>query len=326
MRGSDIICNTDIRFSKGRVYTCGMDVGALVSEDDGKTWRQLWPLKFEWAESGHCWRMAVRTDEAGVDHIVSAFNPWSGRANVVILSDNGGKTHQVVTNGLPSYQLTRNTMWEKGHMRALAADPSDPKVLYAGIDGDAEPGKCGGGIFKSVDGGHHWQQLPHQPGSRRMFYGLAVDPTDSKRIVWGACNVGGGVWLTEDGGETWKNVFSRESWIWNVLVTKDGRIYASGGNLWRSADHGKTWTQLTHFTGRTMQGIEADPRDPRAFWVSAYSRDRLNGSGVYKTTDDGATWTDITGNCPSRQPQVLRFNPATQELWSGWVGLYKLRQ
>jgi len=109
-------------------------------------------------------------------------------------------------------------------------------------------------------------------------------------------------------------------------VTKDGQVYASGANLWRSADHGKTWTQLTHFTGRTMQGIEADPRDPKTFWVAAYSRDRLGGSGVYKTTDDGATWTDITGNCPSRQPQILRFNPETQELWSGWVGLYKIKQ
>ncbi len=325
-RGSDIICNTDIRFSKGRIYTSGMDVGALVSEDNGKSWRQLWPLAFSYVESGHCWRMAIRTDESGVDHIVTTFNPWTPKANLVILSDDGGKTHQVVTNGLPNYETRKNTMWEMGHMRALAADPSDPKVLYAGIDGDAEPGKCGGGIFKSVDGGHTWQQLAHQPGSRRMFYGLAVDPTDSKRVFWGACNVNGGVWMTEDGGESWKNVFSRESWIWNVLVTKDGQVYASGANLWRSADHGKTWTQLTHFTGRTMQGIEADPRDPKTFWVAAYSHDRMGGSGVYKTTDDGATWTDITGNCPNRQPQVLRFNPETQELWSGWVGLYKIKQ
>ena len=328
VRGSDIVCNTDIRFSKGRVYACGMDVGALVSEDNGRHWKQLWPPEFLWAESGHCWRLAIRTDEAGVDHIVSTFNPWnsSPKKNVVILSDDGGKTRQVVTNGLPGYVPLKNTMWEVGHMRALAADPADPKVLYAGIDGDAEPGKCGGGIFKSVDGGHTWAQLAHQPGSRRMFYGLAVDPTDSRRIFWGACAAGGGVWMTENGGESWTNVLSRETWIWNIVATKEGRVYASSGNLWRSDDHGRTWTPLTHFTGRTMQGFEVDPRDPKTLWVSAYSRDRLTGSGIYKTTDDGATWTDITGDCPNRQPQILRFNPETRELWCGWVGLYKLKQ
>ncbi|MEI8196765.1 MAG: hypothetical protein WCI73_12775, partial [Phycisphaerae bacterium] len=327
VRGSDISCNTDIRFSKGHTYATAMDEGALVSEDNGKTWRQLWPLQYIAAESGHSWRINVNTVD-GVDRIVTAFSPWnnSPKINLVILSDDGGKTHQVTKAGLPDYLPKKNTMWENGFIRALATDPANPKILYAGIDGDPEPGKTGGGIFKSEDGGHNWKQLPNQPGSRRMFYGLAVDPTDSKRIFWGACATNGGLWMTEDGGDTWKNVFSHETWVWNVLVANDGRVYASGANLWRSADHGKTWTQLTTFKGRTMQGIEADPRDAKTFWVAAYGKDRVTESGIYKTTDDGATWTDITGDSPNRQPQVLRFNPETNELWSGCVGLYKIKQ
>lgn len=325
VRGSDISCNTDIRFSKGRVYASAMDEGALVSEDNGKTWRQLWPLKFLYEESGHCWRIAVNTID-GVDHIATGFNPWTGKSNVVILSDDGGKTHQVIKSGLPDYLPRKNVMWDRGHIRAMTTDPANPNVLYVGIDGDPEPGKSGGGIFKSEDGGHNWKQLPGQPGSRRMFNGLAVDPTDSKRIFWGACNVGGGVWMTEDGGNTWKNVFARETWIWDVRVAKDGRVYACGTNLWRSSDHGKSWTQVTTFKGRKINAMELDPRDAKTAWVCAYSSDRLNGSGIYKTVDDGVTWTDITGNCPNRQPQVLRFNPETNELWSGWVGLYKIKQ
>lgn len=324
-RGSDISCNTDIRFSKGRVYASAMDEGALVSDDNGISWRQLWPLKFDYAESGHCWRIAVNTID-GIDHILTGFNPWTPKQNIIILSDDGGKSHQIIKTGLPDYLPRKNTMWETGNLRAMTTDPADPKIIYIGIDGDSEPGKSGGGIFKSEDGGHTWKQLPNQPGSRRMFYGLAVDPTNSKRIVWGACNSGGGVWLTDDGGETWKNVFNQETWIWNIVISKDGRIYASGSNLWRSADHGRTWTQLTTFKGRKIQGMEVDPRDPKTFWICAYGKDRLTEQGIYKTTDDGATWTDITGDCPNRAPQVLRFNPETNELWSGWVGLYKIKQ
>lgn len=326
-RGSDIVCNTDLRFHNGRVYTSGMDVGALVSEDNGKSWRMLWPDRWSREESGGCWRIAVDTIN-GADRIVTAFTPWDNtpKQNVVILSEDGGKTHKIVKAGLPDYLPAKNTMWENGYMRALAADPNHPKILYAGIDGDAEPGRMGGGIFKSEDGGHNWKPLPSQPGSRRMFNGLAVDPTDSKRIFWGACGTNGGVWMTEDGGGSWKNVFSKETWIWDVQVTGDGYVYAGGNNLWRSRDHGGTWTQLTPFQGRKIQAFAVDPRDSKRFWVSALSGDRLKGSGIYRTTDDGATWTDITGDHPNRQPQLLRFNPETQELWSGWVGLYKLKQ
>jgi len=136
-------------------------------------------------------------------------------------------------------------MWGQGHTRALAADPKDPKVFYLGIDGDATEGKMGGGIFKSEDGGVNWKQLPNQPASRRMYYGLAVDPTDSKRLFWGSCGSKGGVYRSEDGGNSWTNVFNKDEWIFNVLVTGKGVVYALAHNLWRSTDHGKTWEQVT---------------------------------------------------------------------------------
>ncbi len=329
-RGSDISCNTDIRFSKGRVYTSAMDEGALVSENNGRTWRQLWPLKYIAAESGHCWRVAVNTVD-GVDHIVTAFSPWDSkpRTNVIIVSDDGGKTHQLVQNGLPDYLPKKNVNWEAGFIRALAADPADPRVFYAGIDGDPEPGKSGGGIFKSEDAGHTWKQLPNQPGSRRVFYGLAVDPTDSKRIFWGTCGTNGGVWMTADGGVTWNHIFTKDAWVRNLHVSKDGIVYAAGANLWRSSDHGKSWTQLTKFTdGRSIMGLETDPRDAGTVWISTvtWGGEMISSCGIFKTANGGATWQDITGNIPCHAVQILRFNPETSELWAGWVGLYKIKQ
>ncbi|MEI8197730.1 MAG: hypothetical protein WCI73_17690, partial [Phycisphaerae bacterium] len=186
VRGADISCVYDIRFSGPRTYVAAMDEGTLVSENNGQNWRQLWPLKFDVTLGGHNWRLAVNRNN-GEDRILCAVSPWDERyPDRMVVSADGGKTHQVVTAGLPNYIIHPNTMWGRGYARALAVDPQNPLVVYLGIDGDAEAGKSGGGIFKSVDGGSNWKQMAHQPGSRRMFFGLAVDPTDSQRLFWGA--------------------------------------------------------------------------------------------------------------------------------------------
>ena len=327
-RGADITCFMDIRFQGTRVYGSAMDEGTLVSEDNGKHWKQLWPRKYDTQISGHIWQHAI-TDNNGKDRIIAACSPWDASfPNRVIVSEDGGTTFKIARAGLPDYRPTANTMWGLSYPRGLAVDRTNPKVAYLGMDGDATDGKSGGGIFKSTDGGYTWQQLAHQPGSRRCFFGLSIDPTDSKRLYWGACGTDGGVWRSEDGGESWQHVFKNGAWVFNVMVTPNGDVYCAETNVWRSTDHGKTWKQLTHFTGTTVVGLEADPRDPKTLWVSrlVWGDDAIGG--VHKTTDGGVTWQDITGNLRSMhfKPCVLRFNPATNELWSAGVGAYRIKQ
>lgn len=322
VRGADISVITDVRFSGGRVYASAMDEGTLMSENNGQLWRQLWPLKWSEEISGHNWRLAI-TPQNGVDRIIATVSPWDKYPPRTVLSTDGGKTVKIVTAGLPDYVIRANTMWGVGHPRALAVDPKDPKTVYLGIDGDPSEGKSGGGIFKSVDGGASWKQLPNQPGSRRMFYGLSVDPTDSRRVYWAGLGKGGGLYRSEDGGESWKHVFTNEEWPFNLMVSESGVVYCAGKSLWRSTDHGGTWKKLTDFSpGGTIMGLEEDPRDSKTLWITF---DKGKG-GVYKTRDGGATWSEITGNLPYIYPQILRFNPATNELWAAGVGLYKIKQ
>jgi photosystem II stability/assembly factor-like uncharacterized protein len=326
-RGADISVITDVRFSNGRTFVSAMDEGTLVSENNGRQWRQLWPLKWTPELSGHNWRLAI-TPQNGGDRIIATASPWEAQYPPrVIISEDGGKSFKVTSAGLPDYVIRPNTMWGVGHPRALAVDPQNPQIVYLGIDGDPSDGKSGGGIFKSQDGGTTWKQLPQQPGSRRMFYGLAVDPTNSQRVFWAASGTNGGLWRSEDGGDSWERVFSNEEWAFNVMVTQDGTVYCPGKNLWRSTDHGKTWQKLTNFSGEgTILGLEADPRDAKTLWISVTTWDNSATGGVYKTVDEGKTWQEITGNLPFVKPQILRFNPATQELWAAGVGLYKLKQ
>ena len=325
--GADITCVADIRFSGKRTYTSAMDEGTLASDDQGVTWRQLWPLKNTDDLSGHDWRIGV-SPLNGADHLIGTASPWNQAHQArVVVSDDGGKTFKVTTAGLPDYVVHANTMWGSGYGRALAIDPNDPKVVYMGIDGDATTGKSGGGIFKSLDAGMTWSQLPNQPPSRRMFYGLAVDPTDSKRLYWGACGAGGGLYRSDDGGATWKLVFSQATWIFNLHVTADGTLYALEKNVWRSTDHGNTWKQISNFAENWSGiGFDVDPRDPKTMWLSRTTWDNNSIGAVYKTSDGGETWQNITGDLPYVKPLVLRYNPATGDLWAGGVGLYRLHQ
>ncbi|WP_157895213.1 exo-alpha-sialidase [Verrucomicrobium sp. GAS474] len=328
-RGADISCVTDIRFFKNRTYAANMDEGVLMSENNGANWKAIWPLSYQPKVSGDVWRVAISEGSAG-DRIVAAASPWNNvpRKNVILLSEDGGATPPAVIDaGLPDYLPKANTMWDHGYLRALAADPNDAKVFYAGIDGDPEGDKTGGGVFKSEDGGYTWKQLPVQPGSRRMYYGLAVDPTNSKRIFWGTCGNGGGLYRSEDGGNSWSYVFKDEGWIFNLHVSAEGIVYAAGKNLWASADHGTTWKKISNFdASQAIMGLETKPGSPNTIWISRVTWGSDAGGGIYKTTDGGATWSEITGDIPYRKPLVLRYNAATGELWTGFVGLFKTKQ
>ncbi|MEI8197900.1 MAG: hypothetical protein WCI73_18550, partial [Phycisphaerae bacterium] len=114
VRGADISCVYDIRFSGPRTYVAAMDEGTFVSESNGQTWRALWPLKHEPVISGHNWRLVV-TETKGVERVISTDSPWDTKyPNRVIVSEDGGKTRKVVTAGLPDYIIRPNTMWGTG--------------------------------------------------------------------------------------------------------------------------------------------------------------------------------------------------------------------
>ena len=119
---------------------------------------------------------------------------------------------------------------EGNRVSAVAGIPGDPSVYYAGA--------ASGGIFKTTDGGVHWQPVfDDQPVS--SIGALAVAPSDPN-VVWAGT------------GEAF--IRSNISLGWGVF---------------RSIDAGRSWTRAgLEATGRIAR-IVVDPRDPDVALVCA---------------------------------------------------------
>jgi uncharacterized protein (TIGR03437 family) len=117
-------------------------------------------------------------------------------------------------------------------MGAIAIDPNNPNIIFAGTGESSSCGTCyyGAGLLKSTDGGSTWTVItgpiasnePRIPAFLNVgFTRIVIDPTNSSTIfactgATAAANANSepqlievgqvGVWKSTDGGSTWRNV------------------------------------------------------------------------------------------------------------------------
>ncbi|MGW0592893.1 WD40/YVTN/BNR-like repeat-containing protein [Streptosporangium sp. NPDC002607] len=136
---------------------------------------------------------------------------WFGQ--LIQRSDNGGATWEPVGNqfqyaGVPgTHQWYDGTPhpWEFARVWHLEPSLTDPDTVHAGVEDAA--------LFRSVDGGQTWQELPGlrdhrsgpswQPGAGGMcLHTIISDPHDPGRIV--VAISAAGVFRTDDAGKSWQ--------------------------------------------------------------------------------------------------------------------------
>src|SRR5690242_4720784 len=158
-------------------------------------------------------------------------------------------------------------------------DPSNPSIVYAGMwEGRQGPWENGawngtnGGIFKSTDGGNHWQPLTKGlPDEGVVQANIAIAPSNPRRLYAAVASPRGlGIYRSDDAGATW----SRTS----ADTRPAGRI--GGGDLPHPA---------------------VDPRNPDTIYVAS--------TVTWKSTDAGKTWTGLRGAPGGDDYQHIWINP-----------------
>ena len=113
-------------------------------------------------------------------------------------------------------------------VRALAADPSNAEVAYAG-SWNAE-----GGVYKTTDGGASWTRISNGMPARAGIAALAVDPTNPQHVA--AATYWYGVYLSTDGGQTWKLAANGMPTLARQRL--DDVDFDASGKLYAASHHG----------------------------------------------------------------------------------------
>jgi len=191
-------------------------------------------------------------------------------------STNGGQTWQPVDDFLSVLATT-----------ALASDPSNPSVLYAGTgEGFGNAGAIrGSGIFKSIDGGNTWTLLPSTNTADFLTVNSLTISANAAAILAGTTGSPGGIWRSADGGGTWTKTVEGADVGAVEFHPSDPSKAISGtrtGQALYSNDGGVTWT--------ASASISSDNRVQVAYA-------RVNPSIVYATVDEGGgqLWRSVDG-------------------------------
>jgi len=228
-----------------------------------------------------------------------------------------------------------------GRIGRVVVHPTNPDVVYVAALGDAYLPRPERGIYRTRDGGDSWERVlavndstgasdlvMHPNNPRILFAGMwQLDIKTWGRESGGA---GSGIFVTRDGGDTWKRLEGNglpgrsvgkiglamtpadPERIYALIETGDGVPWhgqeTDSGELWRSENGGKQWQLMTHnrnLGGRqpyyTRCAVSPDDPDEVYFLAGAYSITRDGGrtsevltGSVRPTWDSHDIWIDPT--------------------------------
>ncbi|MFQ5876394.1 MAG: WD40/YVTN/BNR-like repeat-containing protein [Acidobacteriota bacterium] len=244
-------------------------------------------------------RLAVDPRDPDVCYVAAlghlwGYNPERG----VFKTEDGGRTWKHVLK-----------VDERTGAADVVIDPTSPDTVYAALyarrrtpwsfSGNSDRG----GIFRSDDAGRSWKKLTSGLPPRSGRIGLTIYPKDTRilyavvesdyggrgRDMFDNYSPSGGLFRTEDRGETWTRVSPlsfRPFYFSRVAVdpNDDRRVYLPGWDLAISDDGGRTFRRSgSENVHVDFHAIVVNPIDPRQILIGT-------DGGLYVSEDRAKTW------------------------------------
>src|SRR3982075_1226404 len=277
--------------------------GVYKSLDAGKTWQHL-GLR----DTRHIGAIVVdprNPDIVFVAALGHAFGPNEERG--IFRTGDGGKSWQRVlfhdrdTGGIDVFFAPRN-----------------PNTLFASLwQVRREPwgfssGGAGSGLYRSTDGGFTWKLIePHGlPDGPLGRIGVSVSGADSNRVYAAIEAKEGGVFRSDDGGDSWMRInsdhrFRQRAWYYSHIFADPvalNTVYVLDTGAFRSTNGGKDFELLP-----------APHGDHHALWIDRRDPRRLingNDGGATISVDGGNSWTQ-----QYNQPTAQFYHVAVDNHW-----------
>src|ERR1700730_13752117 len=327
--------------SKVRVLV-GTRKGAFILTADGE--RDRWEVNgphFAGLEIYHIKGSPVETDRL----YASQTSSWFGQ--VMQRSDDGGKTWEAVGNefnydGVPGthqwYDGTQHP-WEFKRVWHLEPSLNDPNTVYAGVEDAA--------LFKTVDGGQTWQELPGlrgakgnlwQPGAGGMcLHTIVLDPNRPDRIF--VAISAAGAFRSDDEGKTWlpANAGLKSPWelpdpdaqvghcVHRIAMhpsRSDVLFMQKHWDVMRSDNAGESWQEVSgNLPSDFGFPIQVHAHEPETIYVVPIKSDSEHYPPdaklrVYRSRTGGNEWEALTQGLPQKDcyVNVLRDAMAVDSL------------
>ncbi|MFL6195117.1 MAG: WD40/YVTN/BNR-like repeat-containing protein [Thermoanaerobaculia bacterium] len=258
--------------------------GIYKSTDAGKTWTHVWK------QEGQIGQMAVHPTNPDIAYAAvlgHAFGPNPERG--VYRTTDGGKTWKQV--------LKKDA--DTG-ASAVVLDPSNPNIVFAGLwqarrrPWELTSGGPGSGLWVSRDGGDTWKQVKENGLPEGIWgkVGVAVAPSDGRRVYALIEAEKGGLFRSDDGGEKWElasgnRQLRQRAWYYSTLTVSPANpdeVWVPQVPLLKSIDGGKTFETI----GGNLHGDHHD------LWIDPRNPKRMIGAddgGVYFSANGGESWT-----------------------------------